>query len=288
MHDDHCNLLKEFLTFIKPMLITTHIWIPKINNPEKIHLLLTSELDKESYNDFFNFILNPGEFLNADIGYIPPEIPLETDSRKGFYRETGKNKHDWVIDPLVINGSISNNLLQFIKTKLSNNLNELSDYDKCKEFKKEYNKEMKIAGGHYHLTMLCLYAGPASSLAYTSGSYCHRRYSVRAGWMHTGDAILKKLSSHNFYIHYKNYAACIGFMQIPHHGSSANPKGHDENFAIDMFRNAGYFNRIFYFTHSISEGNAKPRVDDIFPPIRIYPISEFPECTINLTSNNEP
>lgn len=287
MHIDHCNLLQGFLDSIKLMRIKIIIWIPNINNPEKIHLLLTSDLSRAVYGNSFRLISDPKNFLNVNndnllLHEIPP-TPENRDSgdvADGFYRITGieKSTSDWVIDPFVIKGKINPNLVQYINNKFNDNLRMLEDYDKFIEFQKEYKKEMEALKEDYHHSMLCLYAGQdiKTTPIYTNHFLHHYYYlsfrnEILSGWMHTGDAILKKRRNPEFYEHYNKYANYIGFMQIPHHGSQDN---HNENFAKDMF-GENLSERIFYLTCSICGGRAKPKIDDIDSHIKIWPVVEF-------------
>jgi len=288
MHDDHCNLLKECLASIKPVMQKIIIWIPKINTPEKIHLLLTSKLNSAAYSRFFNFISDPKRFLDANDDSLllreispPEEKKYEPENEvNGFYSKIAgieESTSDWVIDPLVIKETISPKLVQYIKDKFKGDLQKLKNEENFKNFQKEYKKEMKTLKEDYHDSMLCLYAGPTTPI-YTNHLLRHHSYfpfrnRILSGWMHTGDAILKKLHKSDFYDYYKQYADCIGFMQIPHHGSKNN---HDKNFVTDMFEEwIDYRGRIFYFTHSACGGRAKPKINDITQFIQIWPVSEF-------------
>jgi len=222
---------------------------------------------------------------NDNISVIEIEnTPMEKINGENGYSELKElsNNVIWVLDPFKMDNDINDSDFEEFLNELGiesvdSLLDMLNEYKTASEMNLAYRRHI-IKNKNFHSTMICLYSGLSSNFTGEVESYhlynryyCHYPHipyaRVRAGWLHTGDAELRKLSDTDFFKYYKNYIPNIGVMQIPHHGSRKN---HDSSL-IKMFNNLE--KKILYFTHSISGGHAKPNVVDINAPI--HPVSEY-------------
>lgn len=290
LHSDHVNLLPGFLQELKIHWHgTVNFYIPQINEPEKIYLLASFMGSQSDYEDYYTFIINPQEYFRRyqmeieSIPLSPTEVLYQdydesTRGGDGIVNIPNIGTLNWILDPFVEG---STGLKSTIK---------ITDVDTLKKMK-ALKKQIKPPTSNFHSSMICLYSGPVNKngIRFRLSSYnygcchcykqcqpywdCHKccYLSERIGWLHTGDINLKNNTGFvRYYQRYINYGF-VGVMQIPHHCSSGN---HDKDFYDNIFNGTNISDRTFYFTYSISGGNAKPHIIDIQND-NLVPISEY-------------
>ncbi len=183
MHYDHCNKLFSLIKELRKIDIRSgKIYIPKITSPEKLLLLLDSNISIKQDYGFYQFIRDPiGSFRNSEFQVIelnPSENneykPQETKSHLGIFYE-----HQWILDPFISKANNDKKLLNFsskvsdpkIKEFLDKLLSNQQDRDiaeklfDCLENEEFFDKLQTEYRNHFesnkfHESMLCLYSGP--------------------------------------------------------------------------------------------------------------------------------
>jgi len=278
MHYDHCNKLFSLTSKLENIgICSIKIYIPKITTPEKILLLLNSNISIEQDYEFYQFVCDPRNFVfsrNNQTNQIQFRVIVLGHNQKNMLLETDL----WILDPFVFEANNDKELNDFLSKigdrKVKEFLNKLSSEDTAKnlfdyidnnkdlyaKLQREYRNHFK--SNKFHESMLCLYSGPKNHYDFCQ-PHCYnlcqfykqnRYFSKFFGWLHTGDIDLNDIKNTLFYEHYKEYLPNkVSIMQIPHHGSQHN---HDAKF-LDIF-DKDIEEKLIYLTINNHKHN-KPR-----------------------------
>jgi len=215
-HDDHINGLKYLSR--KGIAVKT-IVMPQLENAEII-LYFFDSTNLEIYQ-------NPAVLFP---GCRVVRVRSEDDSNKNeLSAESLPNSisHNikvrprtgglqWTFKFYVDKSTYGNKFSSDDREYLSNlNINSINDDSHKKRIKKIHEK----ISPNLNLTSMCMYSGPNDYYWSKVSSWGAGLY----GTILTGDILLKNEKTiSNFISHYYDFLDCIGYFQIPHHGSRHN------------------------------------------------------------------
>jgi len=251
-HGDHVNGLEFLLNYCN----VGSIFLPLLNDGEKVQLLIHNAIQETDNTFIRNLILNPIETLNefdCNVYFISPIdenqenqeiedviVTIEDNNQTTGNLPLGKIKilsnkiPDWVFIPFNFQRTERRQKLKEELTKrniIIDNINDFNSIWNNSQQKEALILAYKKIPGDFNTNSMTLYSGLDEHRPYFEkyagrrmlGYYFDHYFPTVQGCLYLGDYDAKgPLKWGSLYSKYKDYWNSIGVIQIPHHGSSHN------------------------------------------------------------------